>query len=55
MYEGSDLETESNIPILYTHGLNECLSLIPGYAINVEKKVGRHKLIHSYMLSLKIK
>ena len=80
MYEGSDSETESNIPVFYIHSLNACLSIIPVHAedfmekifehmrlwpnleypifdnnvINVEKKVARHKLIRSFILSLKV-
>ena len=83
MYEGSDSETESNIPLFYIHSLNECLPIVPRYAedfmeiiseemrlwpnleypgivfdsnaINVEKKVARHKFFQSFILSLNVK
>ena len=42
MYEGSDSETESNIPAVYIHSLNECLSIIPGYAEDFMEKIPEH-------------
>ena len=47
--DGSDTETESNIPVLYINSLNKCLSLITGDAEDFMYKISEEMMLWPYL------